>query len=170
MGDMYYEGMHDYEESFIEEEGMKQPSVSPCVTLIEENPVDELILADKRGEDKAYYESLIVGGMTYDEGINDELFLLEGEYYENKKYIDEPIMGMACFKDIHIDHKEDKSLIEQISIEASLYENDYFLKTTQKWMKTTKMRWMKYVSWRRNMLMSILLRRHTRPKIGFGGG
>ena len=38
--------------------------------------------------------------------MDGELFLLEGEYD------DEPLVGMTCFEELHIDHKEDEYLIE----------------------------------------------------------
>jgi len=79
--------------------------------------VDELLF-EKRGEDEACCETLIVGG------IYSEFFLLEGEYDGKKKYIDVLLVGMACFVDIHINHKENECLIEEIGIEASFYEND----------------------------------------------
>lgn len=126
VGDISYEGMHGDGESFLEEEDVKKPSVRPCPSLIEKNHVDELLLVEMRGEDESCWETLIVVGMPYDEGMDGEFFILEEEYDENKKYIDEPIVGMTCFEHIYIDHKEDECIIEEESIEESFYEN-YFL-------------------------------------------
>ena len=75
--------------------------------------MDELLF-EKRGEDEACCETLIVGG------IYSEFFLLEGEYDGKKKYIDVLLVGMACFVDIHINHKENECLIEEIGIENIL--------------------------------------------------
>lgn len=97
MVDMYYEGIHGDGESFLEEDDVKVPILRPFATLIAKSHVDELLLVEKTTEREACCEILILGGMYYDNGMDDELFPLEEKYDENKKCIDEPIMWMECF-------------------------------------------------------------------------
>lgn len=80
VGDMYYNFVHDDGQYFLEEKDVKEPCMRPCITLMKESHMEKLLLVEKRGEDEAYYEIIIFGGMSYNEGINDhanEIIIVE---------------------------------------------------------------------------------------------
>ena len=55
--------------------------------------------------------------MSYDEGMNGDLFLLEGECVEKKNYVDKSLVGIIWLEIIHISHKENECLIKETNLQ-----------------------------------------------------